>query len=171
MMEDCTRKDVVFFIFSFKTSAAAGVFSFLGPAGRWVCRCLKKTMSRLVRHPFSSHVTAVPWMVAMTPDKDPQSYSLLAYLAFGGLSVWGGLVAYIQTIRRDGRPFAWREAAAQVAVSGFAGMLTMLLSWYMHVPIPLCGFMSGLAGLMGSKALAIYEQRAASWRGEGGKNG
>ena len=22
------------------------------------------------------------------PEKDPQSYSLLAYLAFGGLSVW-----------------------------------------------------------------------------------
>ena len=107
----------------------------------------------------------------MTPDKDPQSYSLLAYLAFGGLSVWGGLVAYIQTIRREGRPFAWREAAAQVAVSGFAGMLTMLLSWYMHVPIPLCGFMSGLAGLMGSKALEIYERRAARWMGEGGKNG
>lgn len=32
MMEDCTRKDAVFFIFRFKTSAYAGVFSFLGPS-------------------------------------------------------------------------------------------------------------------------------------------
>ena len=36
------------------------------------------------------------------PEKDPQSYSLLAYLAFGGLSVWGGLVAYIRTIKATG---------------------------------------------------------------------
>lgn len=39
----------------------------------------------------------------MTPDKDPQNYSVLAYLAFGGLSVWGGLVTYIQTVKREGR--------------------------------------------------------------------
>ncbi len=36
MMEDCNLTDAVFFIFCFKTSADAGVFSFLGPAGWWV---------------------------------------------------------------------------------------------------------------------------------------
>lgn len=55
----------------------------------------------------------------MTPDKDPQNYSVLAYLAFGGSSVWGGLVTYIQTVKREGRQFAWREAVLQVVVSGF----------------------------------------------------
>ena len=50
----------------------------------------------------------------MTPDKDPQNYSVLAYLAFGGLSVWGGLVTYIQTVKREGRQFRWAEALLQV---------------------------------------------------------
>ncbi|MBP8174348.1 MAG: phage holin family protein, partial [Aeromonadaceae bacterium] len=63
------------------------------------------------------------------PEKDPQNYSLLAYLAFGGLSVWGGLVTYIQTVKREGRQFRWFEALLQIVVSGFAGMLTMLLCW------------------------------------------
>lgn len=75
----------------------------------------------------------------MTPDKDPQNYSVLAYLAFGGLSVWGGLVTYIQTVKREGRKFRWAEALLQVVVSGFAGMLTMLLSWYIAAPLPLPG--------------------------------
>ncbi|WP_227096141.1 phage holin family protein [Aeromonas veronii] len=104
----------------------------------------------------------------MTPDKDPQNYSVLAYLAFGGLSVWGGLVTYIQTVKREGRQFRWAEALLQVVVSGFAGMLTMLLSWYIAAPLPLCGFMAGLAGLMGSKALELYERRATGWM-SGGK--
>ncbi|MGV2843667.1 phage holin family protein [Aeromonas hydrophila] len=43
---------------------------------------------------------------------------MLAYLAFGGSSVWGGLVTYIQTVKREGRQFAWREAVLQVVVSG-----------------------------------------------------
>ncbi|MDF8330569.1 phage holin family protein [Aeromonas salmonicida] len=57
------------------------------------------------------------------PEKDPQNYSLLAYLAFGGLSVWGGLVTYIQTVKREGRQFRWFEALLQIVVSGFAGMV------------------------------------------------
>ena len=50
-------------------------------------------------------------------------------------------------------------------MSGFAGMLTMLLSWYIAALLPLCGFMAGLAGLMGSKALELYERRATGWMG------
>lgn len=99
------------------------------------------------------------------PEKDPQNYSLLAYLAFGGLSVWGGLVTYIQTVKREGRQFRWFEALLQIVVSGFAGMLTMLLCWYFSAPLPLCGFMAGMSGYMGSKALDLYERRATGWMG------
>ena len=41
----------------------------------------------------------------------------------------------------------------------------MLLSWYIAAPLPLCGFLAGLAGLMGSKALELYERRATGWMG------
>lgn len=99
------------------------------------------------------------------PDKDPSGYSMLAYLAFGGLSVWGGLAAYIETVRREGRQFRWMEALLQIVVSGFAGMLTMLLCWYVAVPLPLCGFLAGMAGLMGTRALEQYERRTTRWMG------
>ena len=105
------------------------------------------------------------------PEKDPQSYSLLAYLAFGGLSVWGGLVAYIRTIKATRKPFQLVDALLQVIVSGFAGMLTMLLCWYITAPLPFCGFMAGMAGLMGSKALDIYERRASGIMRGGKGNG
>ncbi|WP_338328990.1 hypothetical protein [Aeromonas salmonicida] len=44
-------------------------------------------------------------------------------------------------------------------------MLTMLLCWYFSAPLPLCGFMAGMSGYMGSKALDLYERRATGWMG------
>ena len=61
------------------------------------------------------------------PDKDPQNYSVLAYLAFGGLSVWGGLVTYIQTVKREGRQFRWAEALLQVR--GLGGCSGCVCVW------------------------------------------
>lgn len=93
------------------------------------------------------------------PEKDPQNYTLLTYLAFTAAALWGGLVTHIQHIRRHNKPFIWREAIMQIVISGFAGMLTALLCWYMAAPISLAGFMAGTAGLMGSKALELFERR------------
>lgn len=97
------------------------------------------------------------------PDKDPNNYSLITYLAFTGAALWGGLVTHIQHIRRHNKPFLWREALMQIAVSGFAGMLASLLCWYLSAPVPLAGFMAGTAGFMGSRALALFEQRFAKF--------
>lgn len=47
----------------------------------------------------------------------------------------------------------------QIVISGFAGMLTSWLCWYMAAPIPLAGFMAGTAGFMGSRALELFEKR------------
>lgn len=94
------------------------------------------------------------------PDKNPENYTLLTYLGFGLLSVWGGLVTHILRIRQDGKAFIWREAFLQVTVSGFAGMLSMLLCWHLTAPVPLAGFMAGISGYMGSRALSILENRA-----------
>lgn len=93
------------------------------------------------------------------PEKDPSNYSLMTYLVFAGAAVWGGLVTHIQHIRRHNKPFLWREAIMQIVISGFAGMLTSWLCWYMSAPIPLAGFMAGTAGFMGSRALELFEKR------------
>ena len=55
------------------------------------------------------------------------------------------------------------DGAVQIVISGFAGMLTSWLCWYMTAPIPLAGFMAGTAGFMGSRALELYERRFQSW--------
>lgn len=96
------------------------------------------------------------------PSKDPQNYSLLTYMAFAVLSLWGGVVAYLRTIQKYGRAFKWGELFIQLSVSGFVGVLTLLLTWYFKAPLPLCGFLTGMSGFMGSKALEIYEKRYSS---------
>lgn len=95
------------------------------------------------------------------PGKDPQNYSVISYFVFWGVAIWGGLVTHIQHIRRHNKPFVWKEAFMQVAISGFAGMLVSFLCWYIEAPVPLAGFMAGTAGFMGSRALDIYERKFA----------
>ncbi|HIF9260442.1 TPA: phage holin family protein [Photobacterium damselae] len=100
------------------------------------------------------------------PTKDPNNYTLLSYLAFVGVAFWGGLVAHIQHIRRHNKPFLWREAFLQILISGFAGMLASLLCWHIQAPAPLVGFMSGMAGFMGSRALELFERKFTKTVGE-----
>ncbi|WP_210437995.1 phage holin family protein [Vibrio crassostreae] len=102
------------------------------------------------------------------PEKDPQNYSVLSYLVFGLLAVWGGLVTHIQHIRRHKKPFLWKEAVMQIAISGFAGMLASFLCWYIEAPVPLAGFVAGTAGFMGSRALDIYERKVSKIFDENG---
>lgn len=100
------------------------------------------------------------------PNKDPQNFSILAYLAFGLFSMWGGIAAYIRVIQKNGKEFKWREAFMQITVSGFAGVLSMLFCWYINAPLPLSGFLAGMSGFMGTKALELYEKRASTIIGE-----
>ena len=64
-------------------------------------------------------------------------------------------MAYIRTIKATRKPFQLVDALLQVIVSGFAGMLTMLLCWYITAPLPLCGFMAGMAGLMLDSSFSV----------------
>lgn len=93
------------------------------------------------------------------PEKDPQNYTLIGYLLISVAAIWGGVVAHLQHIRKENKPFVWREMIMQVSISGFAGMLTSLLCWYIEAPTPLAGFMAGISGFMGSRALSILEKK------------
>ena len=81
----------------------------------------------------------------MTPDKDPQNYNVLAYLAFGRLSVWGGLVTYRTDGETRGRiPDGLRRCSrwwCRVRRDGDHAAELVVAA------LPLCGFMAGLAGL------------------------
>ena len=101
------------------------------------------------------------------PEKDPQNYGLLPYLAFAALSLWGGVVAYLRKIQKSGSSFSWGGLLIQLSLSGFVGVLTLLLTWYFKAPLPLCGFLTGMSGFAGSEALRLYEKRYSTvMRGE-----
>ncbi|OEF50991.1 hypothetical protein A1OW_10340 [Enterovibrio norvegicus] len=97
------------------------------------------------------------------PDKDPNTYSALTMLAFAGTAIWGGLVTHIQHIRRHNKRFVLREALMQTVVSGFAGMLAVLLCSYLSAPAPMAGFFAGTAGFMGTRALTLFERKFAKF--------
>ncbi|MCG6268297.1 phage holin family protein [Vibrio furnissii] len=100
------------------------------------------------------------------PDKDPNTYGHLISAAMAlGASVWGGLVAHILYIRRHKKEFLWREAVMQIVVAGFSGVLAYMLCLYVDAPDTMIGFMSGTAGLMGSRALELYERKFTKFIG------
>ena len=103
----------------------------------------------------------------MIPSKDPNNLSLIAYLAFGFLSMWGGISAYLLVIQQSGRQFRWGEAFIQIVVSGFAGTLSMLFCWYINAPMALSGFIAGISGFMGTKAIELWERKASDIIGGG----
>ena len=94
------------------------------------------------------------------PLKDPDTgYTLFQNLGFVLMSLWGGLTTYIVDIRKQGRKFRFVEVLLQLSVSGFAGALSGFLAWYYELPFPLAGFVCGVAGFMGSRAIDIFTSK------------
>lgn len=100
------------------------------------------------------------------PEKDPNGYSLLAYTVFVVLALWGGVVTYVLNLRKSSGAFIIRDACIQAFISGFVGVLTSLLCWHLQAPIPMAGFLAGMSGYMGSKALTLFENRASKILGD-----
>lgn len=95
------------------------------------------------------------------PEKDPNGYSLLAYALFILVALWGGVVTYVMNLRKSDSAFVIRDCLIQAFISGFVGVLTSLLCWHLQAPIPLAGFLAGMSGYMGSRALSVFESRAS----------
>lgn len=99
------------------------------------------------------------------PNKNPENYPLIAYGWMLVLACWGGIVRYILQMRETHRGWSWREALMQLIVSGFAGMLTTLICWHIEAPLSLAGFLTGVAGAMGSAAINAFASRFNSLSG------
>jgi hypothetical protein len=93
------------------------------------------------------------------PLKNPENYPLLTYGWMIALACWGGLTRYILRVRETNNRWSWKEALMQLVVSGFAGMLTSLICWHIQAPISLAGFLTGIAGAMGSAAINVFSSR------------
>lgn len=92
------------------------------------------------------------------PEKSPETYSLLTYLWVFGLASAGGLVAWYRKMK-DGhvRAFNLIELIGECVTSAFAGVLTFWLCELSNFNQLATAAMVGIAGHMGSRAIANIE--------------
>lgn len=80
---------------------------------------------------------------------------VFTYLWVFGVSLWGGIVSYLETKE----PFSWRRFLAHSCSASFAGMMTYFVCSASNVPGPLTGAICGLAAHMGTPALMAALKR------------
>ena len=92
------------------------------------------------------------------PEKSPENYTWLTYAWVFGLSALGGAVSFLRKVK-DGHARAWNfaEFFGEIFTSAFAGVMTFYLcEWSGFAPLATAAFV-GIAGHMGSKAMAHLE--------------
>ncbi len=102
----------------------------------------------------------------------PETYPLITYAFVFGLSILGGVVSFMQKLKR-GHARAWNvaEFIGELATSAFAGVITFYLcQWSGFSPLLTASFV-GISGHMGSRAIAIMERFFESKFGEIKNNG
>jgi hypothetical protein len=92
------------------------------------------------------------------PEKSPETYSLLTYAWVVGLSAAGGAVAFIRKFKAGHvRAFNVVEFIGECATSAFAGVITFYLCEWSSFSALATAAMVGIAGHMGSRAIANLE--------------
>lgn len=92
------------------------------------------------------------------PSKDPNNYvSLLQFLGFAGLALWGGFVSYYQRFLRVGRKFRLMIFVGELSTSALAGIVTFYLCRAYDISEPFTAALVALAGHAGGKLLEIAE--------------
>lgn len=81
----------------------------------------------------------------------------LAYGWFVLLALWGGTANYISRVRSKGMPFSVVELIGEWSISGFAGLITAYMCVYLGLSFPLTAAVTGIAGHMGGRAIALLE--------------
>lgn len=74
------------------------------------------------------------------------------------LSCWGGLVNYIQKIRKNSKKFSWRELIFDLVTSSFAGLLTQYFCEYSNISPTASAMLIAISGHMGARAIASFEK-------------
>lgn len=98
------------------------------------------------------------------PNKDPSSYGLVVWVLIAAMSIYGGFVKYIIDTKTNKTAWSWVAAFAQVAVSGFAGLIGGLISIESGLSIYYVLVVAGMSGTMGSVALSFFWERIAGMR-------
>lgn len=93
------------------------------------------------------------------PEKDPTSYSLLTYLWVFGLSSLGGVVSFLNKLKKGhARAFNIAEFMGEIATSAFAGVITFWLCENSGISPLVTAALVGVSGHMGSRAILLFEE-------------
>jgi hypothetical protein len=97
--------------------------------------------------------------VEMKRMQDKESMTWLSWAIVAGIACWGGLVRYLIDIRQSKAVWSWANAIAQVAVSGFTGVIGGLVSVESSLSLHMVFAVAGISGSMGSVALTFFWER------------
>ena len=90
-------------------------------------------------------------------DRDPTLYSSITYLWVFGLSMLGGLVAFIRRLNASTKPLPLKRIAiklvGELIIAAFAGLITFWLCQAWHIDGLFTAIAVGVSGHLGGKAI------------------
>lgn len=111
-------------------------------------------------------------LLARADSKGPLDYSLKQYGLTLAVALLGGLVSWLTKVRKgDTSPWNVMHLVGELCTSAFAGLLAFWLCEWSGAPQLLSVALTGIAGHMGTRAIATFEEFAAKRFGvrEGGQ--
>jgi hypothetical protein len=103
--------------------------------------------------------------------QDKESIAGVSWLIVLALSCWGGLVRYLIDVKQNKAAWSWVNALAQIAVSGFTGLIGGLISVESGLSLYMILVTSGISGAMGSVALTYFWERLTGIKMQISNNG
>lgn len=99
---------------------------------------------------------------AALADKDPLDYPLRQYAFLLSVALLGGIVSFYTKVK-NGSAQAWSlmHLIGELATSAFAGLLAFWVCAYANTPPLIMAALVGVAGHMGTRAIAMVEEWAA----------
>ena len=91
--------------------------------------------------------------------QDKESIAGLSWIVVLVLACWGGLVRYLIDVKQNKATWSWINALAQIAVSGFTGVIGGLVSVESGLSLNMILAAAGVSGAMGSVALTYFWER------------
>ena len=94
----------------------------------------------------------------LNATKDVDSFTILTYAWVIFLSIWGGVVNYVNKVKAGtATRFNITELIGDIVTSGFVGVLTFWMCQASDIDPLLTAVMVGVAGHMGARAIAKLE--------------
>lgn len=85
------------------------------------------------------------------------------------LALWGGTASYIKRIRETKQAFSLVELIGEWSISGFCGVITMMMCTEFGYSFYMTAALTGIAGHLGGRGVHLFERFFASKFGINGK--